>query len=90
MVGTAGFPHQLQIPGNLAPLALGADAPVAVGGGIDAAVNIASPEEGIVLAVGGDDFAKSLGPEHGAPHHFIILNTPAVVGEGNGVRGHSV
>ena len=90
VVGAAGFLHQLQIPGDLAPLALGADAPVTVGGGVDAAVNIASPKEGIVLAVGGDNSAQGLGTEHGLAHHLVALNTPSVVGEGDCLRGHSL
>ena len=63
---------------------------MSVGGGIDATVDEAPPEEGIVLAVGGDDFAQGLGPEHGLAHHLVALNTPAVVGEGDCLGGHAL
>ena len=60
MVGTAGLLRQAKIPGNGAPLALGADAPVAVGFGVGPVVDVAAVEEAVVLAVGGDDLAQSL------------------------------
>ena len=75
-----GSPHQLQIPLDGPPLALGADAPVAVGLGVGAVMDIAAPQEGIVLAVGHDQLAEALGLQHGAAHHITILNALSVVG----------
>ena len=70
VVGNSGLCHQLQVPGNLTPLAFGADAPVIVGLGVAAVVNVAAPEQGVVLAVGHNELAQSLGPKHGLLHHL--------------------
>ena len=88
MVGTAGLLRQAEIPGNGAPLALGADAPVATGPGVGPVVDVAAVEEAVVLAVGGDDLAQALGFLHGRTHHVLALDAPAVVGEARHIGGH--
>ena len=90
MIATARLPHQLQIPLNGPPLALGADAPVAMGLGIGTVMDIAAPQEGIVLAVGHDQLAQALGLHHGAAHHVAVLNAFSVIGEGHHIGGHCV
>ena len=62
MVGAAGFLHQLQIPLDGPPLGLGADAPVAVGTGVAAVVDVAAPQQAVVFAVGYNQLAKGLCP----------------------------
>ena len=90
VIAAARLPHQLQIPLNGPPLALGADAPVAVGLGIGAVMDIAAPQKGIVLAVGHDQLAQALGLQHGAAHHVAVLNALSVIGEGHHTGGHGV
>ena len=90
MVGAAGFPCQLQIPGNLPPLAFGADTPVAMGLGVSAVVDVAAPQQVVDLAVGHNHLAQCLGPEHGGGHHFLRLHPLAVIGEGDAVGGHAL
>ena len=48
VVGATNLLRQLQIPGNLPPLALRADAPVAVGPGVGPVVDIAAAEQAVV------------------------------------------
>ena len=86
MVAAACLPHQRQIPLDLPPLALRADAPVAVGAGIRPVVDVAAPQQRVVLAVGHDELAQLLGLPHGAAHHVVILYAPSVVGEGDDIR----
>ena len=90
VIAAARLPHQLQIPLDGPPLALGADAPVAVGLGVGAVMDIAAPQEGIVLAVGHDQLAQAFGLQHGAAHHVAVLNAFSVIGEGHHIGGHCV
>ena len=90
MVGAANFLHQLQVTGNLTPLALGADAPMAVCLGVHAVVDVAAKEQVVVLAVCGDDFAQFLGLHHGLAHHFLALHAPPIIGEGGNVLRHGL
>ena len=90
VVAAAGLGCQLQIPCNGAPLALRANAPVAVGFGVGALVDIAAPEEGIVFTVGDDELAQGPGALHGLPHETGILHPVAVVGEGDHIRRHGL
>ena len=90
VIAAARLPHQFQIPLDGPPLALGADAPMSVGAGISAVVDVAAPQQGIVLAVGHDQLAEALGLQHGAAHHITILNALSVVGEGHRVGGHCI
>ena len=83
-----GLRRQLQVPGDLAPLALGADAPVAVLPGVGPVVDVPAAEEGIVLAVGGDDLVQPFGLRHGGAHQLRALDPPAVVREPRRIRGH--
>ena len=68
VVGAAGFFHQLQIPGDLSPLAFGADATVAVSLGVVAVVDVAPSQQGVDLAVGDNGLPQSFGAKHGLPH----------------------
>ena len=68
VVGAAGFFHQRQIPGDLSPLAFGADAPVAVGFGVAAVMDVSPSQQGIDLAVGDNGLPQSFGAKHGLPH----------------------
>ena len=86
VVAAAGLPYQCQIPLDLPPLALRADAPVAVGAGIRPVVDIAAPQQRVVLAVGHDELTQFLGLPHGAAHHVAILHPSSVVGEGDHIR----
>ena len=90
MVRNAGFLHQLQVPLNLPPFAFGADALVAVGAGVAALVDIAAPEQGVVLAVSDNGFAQSLGPEHGLTHGDLALDAPAIVGKAHHIGSHAL
>ena len=56
VIAAAGFPCQLDVPGDLAPLAFRADAGKAVGAGVFAVVDAAAAQQRIDLAVGGDSF----------------------------------
>ena len=89
MIGAAGLLHQFQIPGDGAPFAFGADAPVAVLTGIIAVMDIAAVQEGIVLTVGHDEFVQCLGLEHSLLHFLPALDTLAVVGKGYYIGCHS-
>ena len=89
MVGTAGLGGKLQIPGNLAILAFGADAPVAVGGGVITIVDVPALEKRVVFTVGGDDFSQGFGLPHSPAHHLRGLNAPPVVGKGDDTGGHT-
>ena len=90
VIAAARLPHQFQIPLDGPPLALGADAPMSVGAGISAVVDVAAPQQRIVLAVGHDQLAEALGLQHGAAHHITILNALSVVGESHHIGGHGV
>ena len=90
VVGAAGLLHQLQIPGDLPPFAFGADAPVAVGFGVVAVVDISPSQQGIDLAVGDNGFPQCLGTEHGLPHQTVTLHAPAVVGKSHHARRHAL
>ena len=63
---------------------------MSVGAGIGTVMDVAAPQEGIVLAVGHDQLAEALGLQHGAAHHITILNALSVVGEGHRVGGHCI
>ena len=55
VVAAAGFFAEPQVPINLAPFALGADALVAMLTAVFPLVDISSAKEGVVFAVGGQD-----------------------------------
>ena len=82
VVGAAGLPYQGEVPLHLAPLALGGDARVAMGGGVGPGVDISPMEQALVLAVGGDELAQTFGLQHGLTHPAVGLDALAVVGEG--------
>ena len=63
---------------------------MAVGGGVAPGVDVAPVEQGIVLAVGGNDLAQGLGQLHGFQHPFLRLDALAVVGEPGNIRGHGL
>ena len=46
-----------------------------------AVVYVSSEEQGVVLAVGGDYLAETLGGGHRLSHHFVVLHAFSVVGE---------
>ena len=89
MVGTAGLLCELQIADDGAPLALGADARVAVRAGIDAVVDIAAAQKGVVFAVRHEELAEAAAFFHRLAHQAFRLYAAPVVGEGHNVRGHS-
>ena len=90
MVAAAGFLCQLQIPGNLHPLAFGADAPVTVSLGVSAVVDVAAPQQVVDLAVRHNHFAQRFGAEHGGGHHFVRLHPLAVIGESDAGGSHAL
>ena len=90
MVVAALLLRQSEVPGDLAPLALGADAPVSVRAGVVPVVDIAAAQEAVVLAVGGDDLPQPLGLPHGLPHHGLALDAPAIVGEARRIGCHGL
>ena len=90
VVAAARLPHQLQVPLDGPPLAFGADAPVTVGPGVDAVVDVAAMKQAVVLAVGHDEPAQLFGFQHGRPHHLSVLHALAVIGKGHHVRGHGI
>ncbi len=81
VITAAGFLSQREVAGDLPPLAFGADAPVPVGGGVAAVVDISALQEGIVFAVGRDDDVFPGGGFHGPAHHRFVLDAASVVGE---------
>ena len=83
MVGAAGLLRELEVPGDLSPLALGADAPVAVGGGVGTVMDVAAAQETVVLAVGDDQFPERFGAQHGLAHPRVGLHAVPVVREGD-------
>ena len=90
VVAAAGFPDQLDIPGDLPPFALGADAPEAVGAGPGPVVDAAAMQQAVVLAVGGDQPAQRFCLPHRRAHHGVRLHAVAVVGKGDHISGHAV
>ena len=46
-------------------------------------VDVAALDQGIVLAVGGDDLFKGPAPLHQGPHHALALHALSVVAEGD-------
>ena len=70
-----------EVPGDRPPLALGADAAVAVGAGIRAVVDIAAVQEAVVLAVRGKDLTEAAALHHGLAHEAFRLHAAAVVGK---------
>ena len=87
MVPAAGLVGETEITLNLAPLALAADAPVPVGAGPGAVMDAAAVQQGIVLAVGGDQLAERPAALHGLAHHPRILHAVPVIGKGADQRG---
>ena len=89
MVRAAGLLRQTHVPGDGAPFALRADAPVTVGAGVRPVVDIAAPQQAVVLAVGRPYFPQAAAFLHGLPHDALRLDAPSVVGEGDHIRGHT-
>ena len=58
-----------------------------VGAGVGPVVDIASAQERLVLAVGGDELAQPGRLLHGPAHQRRVLHAAAVVGEGADLRG---
>ena len=81
MVGAAGLFGEPEVPGDRAPLTLGADAAVAVGAGIRAVVDIAAVQEAVVFAVRGKDLTEAAALHHGLAHEAFRLHAAAVVGK---------
>ena len=90
MICTACLLCQAHIARNLAPLALGANAPVAVGLCICAVVDIAAAKQAIVLAVRGQNFPKPSALLHRLAHQALRLYALSIVGKCNYLRGHRV
>ena len=82
----AGLSGEAHVALDLAPLALGADTPVAVRPGVLAVVYISAAQEAVHLAVGGDYLAQLRRAQHGTAHHGLALHALAVVGEGHAAR----
>ena len=83
MVPASGFGGQFDIPGDLAPFALGTDSFMIVFVAIASVVDVSSVQERIVFAVGGDDDIFGRGSPHGFPHHFLALDAAAVIRKGD-------
>ena len=64
---------------------------MAVETGVAAVVDIAAPQQRVVLAVGDDQLVQPLGLKHGLMHETVALHAAAVVGKGGDKgrqRGH--
>ena len=83
MVAAAGLGRQLEVPRDLAPFALGADAFVPVRAGVGPVVDVAASQQAVVLAVGDDQLAQRLCALHGLAHQAAVLHAVPVVGEGD-------
>ena len=46
-------------------------------------------EQGVILAVGGDDLPQTFRLGHRLPHHLPVLHAPAIVGETGGMGSHT-
>ena len=73
---------EFQVAGDLAPFALGADAPMAVLSAVAPVVDVAAAQQRVVLAVRCEDHVLARGGLHRPPHHFLALDSAAVVREG--------
>ena len=51
-----------------------------MGSGIHPVVDVAAFQQIVHFAVGGDDFTKAPGFQHGALHHFVALHASSVIG----------
>jgi len=58
------------------------DSAVPVGSGVDAVVDVTAAQEGVVLAMGGDECVVGGKLGHDFSHEAAVLNAGAVVGEG--------
>ena len=58
--------------------------------GVVAIVDVAAVQEGIVLAVGHDDFLQLLSLDHCGFHQLPALDAPAVVGKGHHIGRHAL
>ena len=83
VVGAAAFLCERQVPFYLAPLALRADALVAVEAGVFTVVDVAAAQQGVVLAVGGKDAVLRGNEFHCLAHNVFILHAAAIVREGH-------
>ena len=82
MIFHAGFLHQFQVSFDLFPFAFGRDAFMSMLFGIFSLVDIAAEEQAVVFAVGCNDFVVTADFFHGLTHHFVVLHTASVIGEG--------
>ena len=80
MVVASRLLAERQVACDLAPLALGADALVAVGPGVRPVVDDAAVQQAVVLAVGDDELAQRLGAQHRLAHQRVVLYAVPVVG----------
>ncbi len=63
---------------------------MAVGPRVFPVVDVAAPNQGIVLAVGGDDLSKGPAPLHQGPHHALALHALSIVAEGDHPGGQGL
>ena len=54
--------------------------------GVCAVVDVTAVQEGIVLAVCGEDLAKTAAFFHSLPHHALRLHAAPIVGKGDDIR----
>ena len=80
----AGEPRELDVAGDVDLLAGGRPAQHAQARGSDTLVDLALVDQGLVLAVVHDRMAKLDGVVHDTAHHAGVLDTAAVIGEGDG------
>ena len=83
MIAAARLGGQFQIAGDLAPFTFGADAFVFVGCTPTSVVDVATVQQGIVFAMGGQNAVQLRRPAHGLQHHIVLLDAASVVGEGD-------
>ena len=89
MEGAARLLREAQVALNLAPLALGAYAPVAVRPRVGPVVDVPALQERIHLAVRGEEVPRLRALRHAAAHHVLVLHAAPVVGEGRGQAVHT-
>ncbi len=88
MVGASRLSCKLNISFNLSPLALTTDSPVIMLFCINAVMDVTAVQKLVHLAVSDDWLAEGFGLKHSFAHQLAILNTLAVIREGDYERRH--
>ena len=90
MISASRLPAKFEVSFYRLPLALGANSPVRMFACVNAVVNVTAVKQRIILTMSDDNFAECLCPLHSLFHHFLRLNTSAVVGKSDYVLCHTL